>query len=334
MMAKSTMPIRIRLLFAVLVLVCVASALYGSRFATAATPPLPPAPTVVGAAASQITFSSVVLSCSINAHGKPTNYYFQYGTTSGYGAQTPLAPGGSATSPVAVSRQVSGLQPATIYHYRLVAINAAGTATSQDHTFTTPKLPLSLAIAGVPNPLSYGSPLTVEGNLTGTGSANHAVVLQVNPFPYTAGFKTLGNPELTSPTGAFSFPVVGLLENAQLRVQTVGAPLVTSPIVTESVAIRVDFHVRRLRRRHGHRYVKLYGTVAPAEAGALVGFQLLIGPDERTVNVGGTVVKPATATTSRFSRIIRLRHSGIYRALVKVNDGAHISAYSAPILVR
>jgi hypothetical protein len=307
----------------------VAAALVAPGAASAASKPV-----AYSKGVSNFTFSSVVLHGAVNPNGQPTNYYFQYGKTSGYGAQTPLAPAGNGMVTLAVSQMITGLEPATIYHFRMVAISPSGTASGADHTFRTPKLPLSLAIAGVPNPVSFGSPFTVEGNLNGTGSANHAVVLQVNPFPYTAGFKTLGNPELTSPTGAFSFPVTGLLENAQLRVQTVGAPLVTSTVVTEGVAIRVDFHVRRLHRRHGHRYVKLYGTVAPAEAGALVGFQLLVGPGEHTINVGGTVVKPGTATASRFSRIIRLRHPGIYRALVKINDGGHVSAYSAPILVR
>jgi hypothetical protein len=46
-----------------------------------------------------------------------------------------------------------------------------------------------------------------------------------------------------------------------------------SPVVLENVAVRVAFHVRRARRRG---FVRLYGTVAPAEVGALVGFQLLI----------------------------------------------------------
>ncbi len=41
-----------------------------------------------------------------------------------------------------------------------------------------------------------------------------------------------------------------------------------------------------------------------------------------------------TAAVSSFSRVVRLRHPGLYRALVKVNDGAHVSNYSAPILVR
>ena len=50
-------------------------------------------------------------------------------------------------------------------------------------------------------------------------------------FPYVAGFETLGNFEVTSSTGSFSFPVVGLLTNTQLRVVTTSAPYVASPVV-------------------------------------------------------------------------------------------------------
>ncbi|MGD0454582.1 MAG: hypothetical protein ABSB69_13380 [Solirubrobacteraceae bacterium] len=76
---------------------------------------------------------------------------------------------------------------------------------------------------------------------------------------------TVGNPELANSAGGFSFPYVGLLENTQLRVVTVGKPEVASP---------------------------------------------------------------------RFNRVMRLRHPGLYRALIKVNDGAHVSNYSEPILIR
>ena len=294
-----------------------------------AAPPPPMAPTLGGVFASNVTFSSAVLIGWVNAHGQATNYYFQYGKTSGYGAQTPLAPAGNGTISLRMTQSVSGLEPATTYHFRFVATSSAGTAVSPDHTFTTPKVPLSLQIAGVPNPVPFGEPFLVEGSLTGTGSANHAIVLQANPFPYTAGFKTVGNAELTNSTGGFSFPVVGLLENTQLRVQTVGAPTVTSTVLTENVAIRVTFQARRTHHRHRWR---LYGTVTPAEPGALVGFQLLVAGG-RTVNEGGTVVKQGSSTVSSFSRTVRLRHGGVYRALVKINDGAHVSAYSAPVLI-
>jgi hypothetical protein len=271
-----------------------------------------------------------VLNAYVTPHGQATNYYFQYGKTSGYGAQTPLAPAGNGTIALKVSQQVGGLQSATVYHYRLVATSPAGTVTSADHNFTTPKIPLSLQIAGVPNPVLFGDPFLVEGTLTGTGSASHAIVLQANLFPFTAGFQTVGNPELTNAMGGFSFPVVGLSENAQLRVVTVGKPEVVSPVVLENVAVRVTFHVRRT---HRHGRWRLYGTVTPAEAGALVGFQRLV-PGGRTVNAGGTSVRSQNATTSQFTRTIRVRHRGLYRALVKIADGSHVSAYSAPVLIR
>jgi hypothetical protein len=101
--------------------------------------------------------------------------------------------------------------------------------------------------------------------------------------------------------------------------------------VLENVAVRISFHVGRAHRRG---YVRLYGTVAPAEVGALVGFQRLVAGG-RTVNQGGTVVKAGTSTVSMFSGALRIRRGrNLYRALVKVSDGAHVSAYSTPVLVR
>ena len=229
------------------------------------------APTISGVSAAGVTFSGAVLKGEVNPHGQVTNYYFQYGKTGGYGAQTPLAPAGNGTLQVKLSQQIAGLQSQSTYHYRLVATSPAGTSTSADHTFGTPKIPLSLQIAGVPNPVPFGSPFEVEGALSGTGSANHAIVLQANGFPY-GRLQAARQQELTNATGAFSFPVVGLNENAQLRVQTVGGPTVTSPVVLENVAVQVTFHARRT---HRHGRWRLYGTVTPAEAGAPVGFQRL-----------------------------------------------------------
>ncbi len=285
-------------------------------------------PSVTTSSSSNATYSSAILYGYVDAHGLATNYLFQYGTTSGYGGQTPLAPAGNGTITIKLSETVSGLQPGTTYHYRIVAVNSAGTTDGLDRTFTTASVPLSVQIVGVPNPVMFSNPFFVEGHLSGTGATNHEVVLQANPFPYLGGFKNVGNPEVTNSAGAFSFPYVGLLENAQLRVVTVGKPEVASPVVVENVAVRVSFHARPARRRG---FARLYGTVAPAEVGALVGFQLLA--PGRSVNEGGTVVKAGTATVSQFSRIVRLRR-GLYRALVKVSDGAHVSNYSEPILIR
>ncbi len=287
------------------------------------------APTVSTGNASNVMFSSAIVFGNVNPHGQAANFSFQYGTTRNYGSQTPLSPAGGSEGSIKVSQTITGLQPLTTYHYRILASNASGASVGKDRTFTTGSVPLTLAIAGVPNPVSFGASFLVEGTLSGTGAANHAVALQANAFPYTGGFKQVGNPQLTNGSGGFSFPYLGLLQNAQLRVVTVGKPEVVSPVLGEGVAVRASFHAHATRR---HGFVRLYGAVTPAEVGALVGFQLL--QRGRSVNVGGTVVKSATPTVSRFSRVVRVRHRGLYRALIKVSDGAHVSSYSPPILIR
>jgi hypothetical protein len=138
---------------------------------------------------------------------------------------------------------------------------------------------------------------------------------------------------VTSSTGSFSFPVVGLLQNTQLRVVTTSAPLISSPVLVEDVAVRVTFHARRVRRHRRGLFFRLYGTVAPAEAGARVGFQLL-RPGLPSLNRGGTFVVSGTQSVSRFSAIVRIRRRGLYQALVAVADGSHVSAYSAPVRIR
>jgi hypothetical protein len=309
-------------------LLCAAGLAATASGANAAT--AVPAPTVSTGGITSLSYSSVVLRGRVDARGQVTNYFFQYGHTRKYGAQSPLAAAGSAGSSVSVSQAIAGLQPLTVYHYRMVAVSAGGTTLGEDRNFTTPKIPLSVAIVGIPNPVPFGFPFVVEGTLSGTGSAGHQVRLEANPFPYLGGFQPVGNPQLTNSAGGFSFPFLGLLLNAQLRVVTVGKPFVSSPVIIEGVAVRVTIHVRRTKRAG---FARISGTVAPAEVGALVGFQLL-EPGHRSINVGGTVVGAGTATVSNFTRVIRVRHHRLYKALVRISDGAHVSAYSAPVLIR
>ena len=285
-------------------------------------------PTASTGAASNISYSAAILHGRLDGHGQATDYFFQYGHSSKYGLMSPLSPAGSTAGTLSVSQTISGLAPLTVYHYRLVAVNGGGAAPGSDHSFTTPPVPLSVAIVGNPDPVPFGNPFVVEGTLAGTGSGNHEVRLEADPFPYVSGFTPVGNPELTSATGGFSFPFLGLMLNAQLRVSTVGKPIVFSPVIVEGVAVRVSVRVHATHRRG---WARIYGTVTPAEVGARVGFQLL-EPGHRSVNVGGTIVVYASATASRFSRVLRVRH-GLYKALVQVSDGAHVSAYSPPLLV-
>src|SRR5665213_2294069 len=170
-------------------------------------------------AAAAVTATTATLNGSVDPNGLGTNYYFEYGTSSKYGSVTPLAPAGAAFASLRVAVPVSGLASATTYHFRLVAQNATGITPGSDRTFTTARIPLTFALS-LPALDPYGSPVTVSGVLSGTGAADHGVVLQANPFPYTGGFKTIGNPELTDAAGHFAFAGVGLAANTQLRVAT------------------------------------------------------------------------------------------------------------------
>jgi hypothetical protein len=313
---------------AVLLMIGATGALCVSVVSAASRPP-----SASTGGASRPSGSSAILYGYVNPQGSTTNYVFQYGITSGYGAQTPLASVGNGTTTIRVNQLISGLRSNTTYHYRVLATNAGGAAAGRDRVFTTPKIPLSLQIAGAPNPIPFGNPFSIQGTLSGTGATGRVVALQFNPFPYLAGFKPLGNPEVTSSTGSFSFPIVGLSSNTQFRVVTTSAPLIASPVLVEGVAVRATFHIHRVHRSHPGRFYRMYGTVTPAEVGARVGFQLL-RPGAPSVNKGGTFVKSGTASLSRYSTVVRIRHRGVYQALVQVSDGAHVSAYSAPIRIR
>ena len=289
-----------------------------------------PLPSVSTGSAGEVTFDSATLHGAVTPHGSDTSYYFQFGLTAAYGSQTTIADAGAAgTGNVNVALPIAGLQPLTVYHYRLVAVNAAGAATGKDKTLLTTKIPLSLQILTSPSPVSYGGTITVQGALSGTENAGRVVVLQANQFPFTAGFQNAPvNPELTTATGGFSFVLPGLTQVTQFRVVTSTNPPVLSPVATENVAVRVTGHLGRAQRRH---FVRVYGTVTPAENGMKVA--ILRIAHGHGVLVGGTVLVHATATSSRFSRAVPSKR-GVYRVLVQVTNGAQVSNYSQPLTIR
>jgi hypothetical protein len=95
------------------------------------------APTASTGPAGAVTEGAATLTGSVNAKGSPTSYQFEYGPTTAYGAATSASDAGSGVNAVAASASVTGLSPATTYHYRVVASNSAGVAQGGDQTFTT-----------------------------------------------------------------------------------------------------------------------------------------------------------------------------------------------------
>ena len=305
--------------------------LTGSAVASGA--PRSPRPFASTGSARATTASSSRLSGLVNPHGVPSDFYFQYGPSTRYGSATAPDPSAGARSAnVAVAATVTNLAAFTTYHYRIVAVSAGGTSRGADRTFTTSKIPLSLAIAASPQIVLYGLGTSLVGNLNGTGGGNREVVLQASAFPYSSGFANVGNAEVTSPSGGFSFPVASLLINTQFRVVTVSRPTIVSPVASGLVAVVVRARARaRVRRRRRGALVRFRGTVAPAETGALVAVQKLVR--HTWVTVGMTSAHPAGPGRSRFSRRVRVRRGGFFRVLVEVNDGGHQSNASALVHV-
>lgn len=281
--------------------------------AGAATPP-----TATTGAASKITFSGARLSGAVNPRGTATVSSFQYGTTKAYGAATPITAAGSGTTARSVSAVVAGLAPTTRYHYRLVASSAAGSLPGVDRTFTTAKQPLGLALAATPNPVTFGGAATLAGTLSGSDNGGRQVVLLQNAFPFTAGFALVGNPQVTSPQGAFAFPVLALTTTTQYRVAVNGKPQIASPIVTLPVAVKVRTVVSRHRVRRG-RTVRFAGSITPIRDGAQVAVQKLRGT--RWVSIDGTVARHYRPDRSRYAVRVTIRRGGSYRVFVGTRSG-------------
>ncbi len=356
-----------RIALSVAILLCAASALPLASPAATAKGTKPEAPHVATGEVSHVSGTSATLEGSVNPHNLATTYYFQYGPTVAYGAQTTPAGLAAGAATIKVSRSVTGLQPG--YHYRLVATNTDGTKFGHDRTFTTKKkkeeagftLPKSFA----PTPL--GGVFILSGTLTGPGNANRAIVLQASPYPYSAPFADVGSPIVTNAAGRFSFRVANLSTSTRFRVSTLGSAPVHSLIVPAQVAVRVALKVRSSSHKG---LVRLYGTVTPAEVGAHVFFQLETPPKtEKTVKSEkpaklekpgkpgksgqsgksekaeeraeapkfstkfSTVVKRGTKTISRFSAVVNVRDSGHYRAFVEIRPGPFVSGHSQSVLL-
>jgi hypothetical protein len=88
-----------------------------------------------------VTTTGATLKASFTGNGDDTHYYFEWGVNAAYGNVTSTPPGldaGTGGGTVQLSTTISGLDPATTYHYRAVAANSGGVSIGNDQEFTTP----------------------------------------------------------------------------------------------------------------------------------------------------------------------------------------------------
>jgi hypothetical protein len=98
----------------------------------------PPIPSARRSRATYVGTENATVASTLVTEEQETTYRIEYGPTTAYESSTPV---GSPLAPLPDEQEVtvplSGLRPATLYHARFVATNAAGTSNGPDFTFTT-----------------------------------------------------------------------------------------------------------------------------------------------------------------------------------------------------
>jgi hypothetical protein len=98
--------------------------------------PGPPVP--VTGAATTVTDHAATVNGRVDPHINDTTWSVEYGLTKRYGSHTtPRTLPASTVGAPAVTAQLRGLKSRTLYHYRVVATNAAGATVGSDMTFRT-----------------------------------------------------------------------------------------------------------------------------------------------------------------------------------------------------
>ncbi len=158
------------------------------------------------------------------AGGPEADCHFEYGTDQSYGQSAPCEPAGPFSTATPVSADLSGLQPGTTYHYRIVGSNVDGERVGQDRSFAT-----------------LGPPL-VFNNMVATDVTTDAAVLHANINPSGA------------PT-AYRFEYV---EAAEFEVSgfanAVKAPLPDAELGAGTSVIAVSEAINGLKPATGYRY--------------------------------------------------------------------------------
>jgi hypothetical protein len=106
-------------------------------------------PSATTGGATGISTSGATLNGTVNPNAHATSFHIEYGTTTAYGNSTPTTSVGSDSVDHAVNAALSGLQPTTTYHYRVVATTASTPGVAgEDQSFKTANPPPTV-ITGV-----------------------------------------------------------------------------------------------------------------------------------------------------------------------------------------
>jgi hypothetical protein len=245
-----------------------------------------------GSYAQSTDSEAAQLAGGVYPNGADTKYWWEYGTTTSYGQQTAAADIGSGAAPVSVADQLTGLDPGTTYHYRLVAQNSYGTEYGYDFTLTT-----ETGATGSSQPAPGGTTTQTTPTTTTTSS---------QPSPPASGpIQTGGVTTVSAP----SSPLV-----AGLRVLSAGANTAT---LTAAVATGGSVAIYSLQYGPTSALSRSVTGSLTASSTGLSGTLRHLAPG-RTYYVRAVIVNPAGSTATA---TIRFRTSPVTITRLAIRGG-------------
>ena len=135
------------------------------------------APTLGPVSATNTQGVSALLVGTVDPEGLTTTYRFQYSTQADFSSAiaTPPSAAGSGTDPRPARAAISGLEPDTTYHYRLLATNDSGTTTGSPASFTT-----THGFGFLPGPEGFAATVFADGGQAATQASSHPYDLELS----------------------------------------------------------------------------------------------------------------------------------------------------------
>jgi hypothetical protein len=167
-----------------------------------------PGPSVATEATTGVAQSTATLNATVNPNGQTvSDCHFEYGPTETYGSVAPCEPSpGSGASAVAVTAALTGLEPKSRYHFRIVATNEGTTNRGADETFETlPDPPTVTGVGPAAGLEAGGTPVTITGAgfaeatevKFGSAAASHFTIDSATSITAIAPAQTAGTVQVT-----------------------------------------------------------------------------------------------------------------------------------------
>jgi hypothetical protein len=288
-------------------------------------------PTVTSVAAESVTDNTAALHAEIDPNGTTTTYFFQFGLTTAYGTTSAQKSAGKGTKAIDAAIEATALLPGTVYHYRVVAENAAGETVGTDHTFTTKGNPPpgvstataidvtrdSAALTGVVTPNGQTTTYQFEyGPTTAYGSLTPQVTIPAGKTPVSVSASVSG---LSSGT-VFHFAIVALHSDSPSQVGA-DEQFLTEPNPRPEPSLKATTKPKRAKKSPytltTSGVLTGYSSVIPAADACTGSVKIRLFNGSRRVSTGFAAVQ-SNCTFSLTTTLHKLPGKGSKDRLVKL----------------